>query len=89
MAVAITDITSRHDNCFLWFSAKNKKTFLGNPPILLTYHWLELDYVPHEIIPGKGTEMILRPIRPTAGAGSAYLEAYGTWGMAFVRKEGK
>lgn len=32
MAVAITDITSRHDNSFLWFSAKNKKTFLGNPP---------------------------------------------------------
>lgn len=51
--------------------------------ILLIYHWLELDYVAHEIIPRKGTEMTLRPIGPTTGAGSAYLEACGYMGDGF------
>lgn len=32
MAAAITGMTLRCNNPFLWFSIRNEKTFLGNPP---------------------------------------------------------
>lgn len=70
---------------FFGFLLRVRKLALEILQEILIYHWLELDYVPHEITPRKGTEMTLRPIRPT----SAYLEACGYMGDAFLRKEGK
>lgn len=51
--------------------------------ISLMYHWLELGHVPHEIIPGKGTEMTLKPIRPTTEAESSSSEVCGYMGNGF------